>query len=390
MSEKPSQKDTRPGWVPENAGKAEGFTTSVMSGIESLHDGLKGSPATAPPTRPLKRRRDLTLDEYVDGVLAGHRGTLARAITLVESSAEHHQQMAQEMLTRLLPHRGKSIRVGITGVPGAGKSTLIEAIGEDLCSKGHKIAVLAVDPSSSRTGGSILGDKTRMEQLSRNPNAFIRPSPTGGALGGVARKSREAMIVCEAAGFDLILVETVGVGQSEVTVRSMVDFFMLVQIAGAGDDLQGIKKGVMELSDMIIVNKADGDNITRANTARAELEQVLHYLQPATEGWTTPVLACSAVSKLGLDELWQTILRYRETTTKSGLFDRRRQDQNIEWIHNLIREHLNRSFHQHPAIRKQLPLTEAQVRSENLSPTAAAKSLLELFEKNPFPKEGTA
>lgn len=377
---KPHRENTRPEWVPENAGRAQGFTTRVMAGVESLHDGLPGKSAEVPEAAAAPRRRELSVEAYVEGVLSGNRGILARAITLVESNAERHQQAAQEMLTRLLPHRGPTVRIGITGVPGAGKSTMIETLGEKLCSLGHRLAVLAVDPSSSRTGGSVLGDKTRMDLLSRNKRAFIRPSPTGGALGGVARKTREALIVCEAAGFDVIFVETVGVGQSEITVRSMVDFFMLTQLAGAGDDLQGIKKGVMELSDLIVVNKADGDNETRARAARTDLEQVLHYLQPSTEGWQTPVLAVSAMTGMGIGDIWQTVTRFRDITEASGTFTRRRRQQNIEWVHGLVSEHLVRSFRRHPDVTGALSETEALVGEDRLSPTAAAARLIALYE----------
>jgi LAO/AO transport system kinase len=258
-----------PEWVPEHAGEAQGFTTNVMPGVGATKAMMRP---------PFARRPELTVDVYVDGVLAGDRSILARAITLVESNAERHQDKAQEMLTRLVPYAGKTIRVGITGVPGAGKSLLIETLGLRLCEQRHKLAMLAVDPSSSISGGSILGDKTRMEQLSRNRNAYIRPSSSSGVLGGVARKSRETMIVCEAAGFDVIFVETMGVEQSEITVRSMVDLFMLLQIAGAGDELQGIKKGIMERCDLIVVNNADGDNKLRAAAACADYPRILRYL----------------------------------------------------------------------------------------------------------------
>lgn len=377
------ERDThhRPEWVPEQAGAAEGFTTNVMPGIKSRHDGLPGgAPATSqtvvyPATA---RRRELTVDEYVDGVLAGDRSVLARAITLVESNAERHQEKAQEMLTRLIPHAGNTVRVGITGVPGAGKSSLIENLGLRLCEQGHKLAVLAVDPTSSVTGGSILGDKTRMEQLSRNRSAYIRPSPSGGVLGGVARKSRETLIVCEAAGFDVIFVETVGVGQSEITVRSMVDLFLLLQIAGAGDELQGIKKGVMERCDLVVVNKADGDNKTRALAARADYDRILHYLQPSTEGWKTQALACSAYTGEGIDELWKAVEEFRANTTASGVFERRRHQQDLDWMHNLILEQIKRTFYSRPDVKLNLPAIERKVIEGQMSPTQAATQLLAL------------
>lgn len=375
-----NDKVNRPEWVPECAGENDGFTTNVMSGIKSRHDGLPGGHSNVVSHQPTVRRRELSVDEYVDGVLSGNRTILARAITLVESNAERHQETAQEMLTRLLPYSGETIRIGITGVPGAGKSSTIETLGLRLCEMGHRLAVLAVDPSSSVTGGSILGDKTRMELLSRNKNAFIRPSPSGGVLGGVARKSRETMIVCEAAGFDVIIVETVGVGQSEITVRSMVDLFLLLQIAGAGDELQGIKKGVMERSDLIVVNKADGDNLLRANAARADYERILHYLQPSTEGWKTQALTCSAYTGDGIGELWGVIEEFRTATTVSGAFSRRRHQQNIDWVNNMVTEQLKRNFYNHPSIRMNLPIMERMVVDGRISPTSAARQLLAMFE----------
>jgi len=374
------EKLNRPEWVPQQAGESEGFTTNVMSGIKSRHDGMPGAHSETVLHRPAIRRPELSIDEYVDGVLSGNRAVLARAITLVESNADRHQDMAQEMLTRLLPYAGSAIRVGITGVPGAGKSSIIETLGLKLCDMGHRLAVLAVDPSSSVTGGSVLGDKTRMELLSRNKSAFIRPSPSGGVLGGVARKSRETMIVCEAAGFDVIIVETVGVGQSEITVRSMVDMFLLLQIAGAGDELQGIKKGVMERCDLIVVNKADGENLLRANAARADYERILHYLQPSTEGWVTKALACSAYTGDGIDELWATIEEFRKTATASGVFNRRRQQQNLDWVHNLVNEYMRRTFYSNPNVRINLPILQNLVTSGKLSPTAAAKQLFSYYE----------
>lgn len=379
VAEPASDGHHRPEWVPERAGEAEGFTTNVMPGIKSRHDGLPGGTSVETTIYPATGKRpELTVDEYVDGVLSGNRSILARAITLVESNAERHQEKAQEMLTRLLPHAGQTIRVGITGVPGAGKSSVIETLGLRLCERGHKLAVLAVDPTSSITGGSILGDKTRMEQLSRNRGAYIRPSPSGGVLGGVARKSRETMIVCEAAGFDVIFVETVGVGQSEITVRSMVDIFLLLQIAGAGDELQGIKKGVMERCDLVVVNKADGDNKLRADAARADYDRILHYLQPSTEGWKTRALACSAYTGDGIDEVWAAVEAFRANTTASGVFEKRRQQQNLDWMHNLVLEQIKRSFYGNANVRLNMPAIERQVIGGKISPTQAATLLLAL------------
>ena len=276
--------NTKPDWVPENADK--NFATSVMSGIDGIKDLTVGNINPDLGKTGFRRNRMiLDVEDYVKGVAAGDRMILSRAITLIESNSPRHFPKAQRVLQDLLPHTGKALRIGITGVPGAGKSTMIEAFGNMLCDMGHRVAVLTVDPTSSVTKGSILGDKTRMGTLSRREEAFIRPSPAGGTLGGVARKSRETMLLCEAAGYDVILIETVGVGQSETTVRSMVDFFLLVVLTGAGDELQGIKKGIMELADAIVINKADGDNRTKAQVARGEYERMIEYIRPATPGW---------------------------------------------------------------------------------------------------------
>lgn len=362
----------KPEWAPEDADEA--FATRVLHGVVGGHDGMTPPAAATPPTGI---RRGLSLDAYVDGVLRGDRTILARAITLVESNAPAHMDDAQELLRRLLPHTGNAMRVGITGVPGAGKSTLIEAMGMQLANSGHKVAVLAIDPTSSVTRGSILGDKTRMEQLSRHPDAFIRPSPTGGRLGGVARKTRETMLVCEAAGFDTVLVETVGTGQSEVTVRSMVDFFLLVLIPGGGDELQGIKKGVVELADAIAINKADGKDKFKAQAARVEYNRALHYLSPATAGWHTQAYTCSAMTGDGVPELLEIIARFRLETTASGTFDARRRRQNREWLHMLVEEQLRTFFFNHPDVKALLPDIEQAVSEGTLPVTAAARRLLD-------------
>jgi len=282
-------------------------------------------------------RKPLDIPKLIAGVLAGVRAPLAQAITLVESRAAKHRAPARELMQAILPHTGGALRVGMTGTPGAGKSTFIEVLGMMLCERGKKVAVLAVDPSSSRTGGSILGDKTRMEDLCRHDNAFIRPSPSGTSLGGVAARTREALLLCEAAGYDVILVETVGVGQSETAVRTMTDFFLLLQIAGAGDELQGIKKGVIELADAIVVNKADGDNKLRANLAKVEYTKVLHFLHPFTPGWKPKALTCSALNSEGIEEVWELIEGFRDQLIESGVFEERRSEQNVDWFNSLLK-----------------------------------------------------
>jgi LAO/AO transport system kinase len=334
--------------------------------------------------QPAKRRK-LTLDDYARGVLAADVGILSRAITLVESNHPAHEALAQELLTHILPQTGNSIRVGITGVPGAGKSTLIESLGCQLCAQGHRVAVLAVDPSSSVTGGSILGDKTRMQDLSREPNAYIRPSPSSGSLGGVGRKSRETMLLCEAAGYDVILVETVGVGQSEITVRSMVDFFLLVMIAGAGDELQGMKKGVIEIADLLAVNKADGDNLGRVNLACAEYNRVLHFLQPATPGWLTRCTTCSAFIPETLAALWGIVQDFAATTRESGAFAARRKHQSIEWMHAMIEEELRHRFFRDERVRKLIPEIERQVADQTLPAATAVRRIMGAVENHPRP-----
>ncbi len=322
-------------------------------------------------------RNGPTTDDLIAGVRSGDRAMLARAITLVESTRAEHQARAQQLLQALLPATGGALRLGITGVPGVGKSTTIDELGMNLAGLGHKVAVLAVDPTSKRTGGSILGDKTRMNRLSQEPRAFIRPSPTSGTLGGVTRKTRETMALCEAAGFDVIIVETVGVGQSEIAVADMVDFFLVLLLSGAGDDLQGIKKGIIEIADMIAINKADGDNVTRAERAAAEYRAALQILTPTTS-WSPPVVTISGRENKGLDKLWENILKHRTSLTASGEFAQRRQRQAVSWMHDMLNDRIMASIQSNPAVASRLPALEEDVRAGRLLPTLAVDEIMAL------------
>ncbi len=321
---------------------------------------------------------------YVQGVLNGDRRLIAKTITLIESSLTAHQRLAHTIVDLLLPYSGKAIRLGITGVPGVGKSTFIESLGTMLVEKGHRVAVLAVDPSSKRSGGSVLADKTRMEKLAVEERAFIRPSPSGGTLGGVARKTRETMIACEAAGFDVIIVETVGVGQSETTVASMVDFFLVLMIAGAGDELQGIKKGILEIADAVAVNKADGDNIEKAEFARKQYETALHFLAPSSPNWTPPVLTCSALEMIDIDVIWETVLKHHRIFTQTGELNANRKKQAVDWMWSLVKDGLKDRFYQNPEVKEILPETIKDVEKGTIASTVAASRLLDLLdEKSP-------
>lgn len=324
-------------------------------------------------------RPRLTLEQYEAGVRAGDRATLARAITLIESRAEADVTLARVLLARLLPHTGGARRVGVTGVPGVGKSTFIDELGTRLTAQGKKVAVLAIDPTSSLSGGSILGDKTRMARLSINPAAFIRPSPSGLTPGGVARRTRETLLLCEAAGFDVVLVETVGVGQGETAVADMVDCFLVLMLPGSGDELQGIKKGILELADVIAVNKADGDNATKARLALSELTAALRYLPSRRPEWKTRALAISGQTGAGLDELWQTLEEHRAALVASGALTRLRAEQGRAWMWALITERLGRVFRANPAVAAQLDATEQAVLDGRLSPTSASEQLLTAF-----------
>ncbi|KYG91757.1 methylmalonyl Co-A mutase-associated GTPase MeaB [Metasolibacillus sp. FSL H7-0170] len=346
----------------------------VMDGVKGGHDGMNyGTP------RKFRKKQQDTLDvvTLAEEVRAGNRISLSKAITLIESSNATHKQQAQNLLQELLPYTGRSIRIGITGVPGAGKSSFIEAFGSMLCDMGKKVAVLAIDPSSSISGGSILGDKTRMEELVRKPNAYVRPSPSAGTLGGVHKKTRETMLVCEAAGYDIILIETVGVGQSETYVRGMVDFFLLLVLTGAGDELQGMKKGIMELADGIIVHKSDGDNIRPARKTMQEYKQILHFLQPATPGWMSTALTVSSHAKTGLQETWQMIEQFQEKVQASNYWSIRRHEQTRDWFHAMIMDHLHDSFYQNADNKMQVNMLEQAILQGKLTVTQGVNKLFE-------------
>ncbi len=323
----------------------------------------------------------LDVQSYVDGVRDGNRAILARTITLIESENPKHAELAQEVLEALLPDTGGGYRVGISGVPGAGKSTFIDALGTMLTSRSHQVAVLAVDPTSSVTGGSILGDKTRMPALSVDPKAFIRPSPTSGTLGGVTRKTRETILVCEAAGFDVVLVETVGVGQSETIVADMVDFFLVLMIAGAGDELQGIKRGIMEVADMLAINKADGDNLARATRAQASYQSALRLMRPHSE---PPVVTCSALEKTGLEELWALAVDRRKRLEADGAFQQRRQEQQVRWMWDMVDDGLRRALRGDKELRALLDLLEKGVAAGTAAPSAAATQILRQFAERAY------
>ena len=357
---------------PENDEAYKGLV--VNKGIEQ--------PSTVNPylkARPRTRRRELSVADYVEGILKGDVTILSRAVTLVESVRPEHQALAQEVIEKCLPHSGKSIRVGISGVPGAGKSTSIDVFGLHVLEQGGKLAVLAIDPSSERSKGSILGDKTRMEKLSVHPNSFIRPSPSAGSLGGVARKTRETIILCEAAGYDKIFVETVGVGQSETAVHSMVDFFLLIQLAGTGDELQGIKRGIMEMADGIVINKADGNNIEKAKLAATHFRNALHLFPAPESGWTPQVLTYSGFYGIGIAEIWKMIYDYIDFVKRNGYFEHRRNEQAKYWMYETINEHLRDSFYNNPKIADMLPRKELAVLSGGLTSFVAARQLLDAY-----------
>lgn len=325
------------------------------------------------------RKKQPSAEELIDGILSGNKTALSRAITLVESTNPEHLEKANAIIQACLPHANQSIRIGITGVPGVGKSTFIEAFGKQLTSLGKKVAVLAVDPSSTISHGSILGDKTRMEELVKDENAFIRPSASGETLGGVARKTRETIILCEACGFDTIIIETVGVGQSETAVHSMVDFFLLLKISGAGDELQGIKRGIMEMADAIVINKADGDNVAKAKLAKTEFNRALHLFPAKKSGWTPTASTCSSYTKEGIDAIWNTISTYFELVKGNHYFEEKRQDQNQFWMMETINEQLKSNFYNHPEIIKLLEANKKAVQNDEISPFAAAMILLKKY-----------
>lgn len=347
----------------------------------SVNEGTSDKPTVNPYIKDFRRykRKTYTVSEYVEGILKNDISILSQAVTLIESSKHEHQQIAQEVIDKCLPYSGNSIRIGITGVPGAGKSTSIDSFGIHILKEGYKLAVLAIDPSSEVSKGSILGDKTRMERLSVAENAFIRPSPSAGSLGGVARKTRETIILCEAAGFDRIFIETVGVGQSETAVHSMVDFFLLIQLAGTGDELQGIKRGIMEMADGIIINKADGENIDKAKLAQSHFKNALHLFPLPESGWSPEVLTYSGYYEIGIKEVWDMIDRYIAFVQKNGYFNHRRNDQSKYWMYETINERLKSDFYNNKIVQAELKSCEQEVLNSRMSSFAAAAKILDSY-----------
>lgn len=351
---------------------------SALNVQKGINQPSQVNPALGSGMQRFKKIR-LTVEDLFNGIRSGNRSYLSRAITLIESARSDDQEIARQLVNQCLPYSGNSLRLGITGVPGAGKSTFIESFGIYLIEKAHKVAVLAIDPSSQRTKGSILGDKTRMENLSANENAFIRPSSTAGTLGGIARATREAVVLCEAAGFDMIIIETVGVGQSETAVSQIVDFFLLLMLAGGGDELQGIKRGIMEMADLIVINKADGDNVKRAEMAKRDFENALHLFPILPSGWSPKVLTASAIYRKGLDEVWSLIEEYISLTTENGYFRENRKKQSLHILQESIRQSLSNGFFDHPAVKAEIKEIEQQILDEKLSPYQAAKQLLDNY-----------
>jgi len=329
-----------------------------------------------------KPKSRLSPEEYIDGVLKGDRVILSRAITVIESSLSSDKKLAKDIIQAILPRSGNSIRIGITGVPGVGKSTFIEVFGNYLIGLGHKVAILSIDPSSQRTKGSILGDKTRMEKLANLDNAYIRPSASGETLGGVANKTGETMLLCEAAGYDIILIETVGVGQSETAVHGMTDFFLLLMLSGAGDELQGIKKGIMEMADMVVINKADGDNIPKSEMAKRQYENALHIFPQSESGWTPVVSTASSIKNIGIDIVWDKITEYKKMVTKNGYFNKNRDRQQIQWMYNNIKEELKRLFYNSENIINHLKILEKDIIDSKISPVKAAEKVIDEFKRS--------